>query len=117
MDTLITSSPTTLEWLNSLRSKIEEKIPSLIYGEFKYWASFKSLGTKRNIVYLQPQKSQIRLFTRLDPSFDNFLQSTPSSDKWRDMFPSIFLVKSENLIDKACDLIISSYKEDLSSGN
>lgn len=116
MDTLITSSTTTLEWLGSIRSKIEGEIPSLIYGKFKYWASFKSPGTKRNVVYLQPQKSQIRLFTKLDPSFDNSLQSTPSSDKWKVGFPSIFLIKSVNSIDKACDLIISSYKEDLGLG-
>lgn len=112
MNTLITSSPTTLEWLGRIISKIEGEIPSLIYSEFKYWASFKSPGTKRNVVYLQPQKSQIRLFTRLGPSFDNSLQSTPSSDKWKNTFPSLFLIKSGNSIDKACDLIISSYKED-----
>lgn len=116
MDTLITSSPTTLEWLTSIRSKIEQQIPSVIYREFKYWASFKSPGTKRNVVFLQPQKTQIRLFTKLATSFDGSLQSTPSSNKWANMYPSIFLIKSVNSIDKACGLIIDSYKEDLSFG-
>jgi hypothetical protein len=114
MDTLVTSSPTTLEWLSIIKSKIEGKIPSLIYDECKYWASFKSSETKRKIVYLHPQKGQIRLFTILDLSFDNSLQRTPSSSKWADSFPSIFLIKSGTLINKACDLIMSSYKEDLS---
>jgi hypothetical protein len=111
MDTLVTSSSATREWLRIIKSKIEEKIPSLIYGEFKYWASFKNAETKRNVVYLHPQKGQIRLFTVLDISFDKSLQQTPSSNKWADMFPSIFLIKSGTLIDKACDLIISSYQE------
>ena len=113
MDTLITSSPTTLEWLKKIKFRIEEKISSLIYGESKYWASFKSPETNRNVVYLQPQKTQIRLFTRLDLSFDRFLKPTPASSGWAEMYPSIFLIRSENSIDKAVELIIASYEEDL----
>jgi hypothetical protein len=113
MDKLITSSPTTLEWIGIIKLKIEKKIPSLAYDESEYWASFRSPETKRNIVYLQPQKGQVRLFTRLDQSFDNSLKPTPSSSKWAETFPSVFLIRTKNSIDKACDLIISSYKEDL----
>jgi len=112
MDTLITSSPKTLKWLREIKFRIEREIPSLIYGEFKYWASFKNPETNRNVVYLQPQRNQIRLFTRLDPSFDSSLQRTPSSSGWKEMYPSIFLITSENLIDKAVDLIRASYNED-----
>jgi hypothetical protein len=112
MKTLITSSPITLRWLNKIKSKINEKIISLIYGESKYWASFKSPETNRNVVYLQPQKSQIRLFTRLDLSYDNSLEPTPASRRWARNYPSIFLIRSENSIDKAVELIIASYKED-----
>ena len=113
MDRLITSSPTTLEWLNKIKSKIKEEIPSLIYGESKYWASFKNPKMDRNVAYLQPQKSQIRLFTRLNLSFDGSLQPTPSTGAWGKRFPSIFLIRTENSIDKAVNLIIASYKEDL----
>jgi len=69
MDILITSSQKTLGWLHKIKTKIENKKPSLQYSESKYWASFKSPETNRNVVYLQPQKSQIRLFTRLDLTF------------------------------------------------
>jgi len=113
MDKLITSSITTLEWLGIIKFKVEKKTQSLAYDESEYWASFRSPETKRKIAYLQPQKSQIRLFTRLDRSFDNSLKPTPSSNKWAETFPSIFLIRAKNSIDKACDLIISSYKEDL----
>ncbi len=114
MDRLITSSPTTLQWLNKIKVEVEERRSSLIYGDSKYWASFKSPETNRNVVYLQPQKkSQIRLFTRLELSFDNSLQPTPASSGWAEMYPSIFLIRSESEIDKAVELIISSYKEDL----
>ena len=113
MSTLITSSPTTLRWLNKIKSKIEEKIPLLIYGERIYWALFKSPETNRNVVLLHPQRSQIRLFTRLNLSFDSSLQPTPSSRGYMTMYPSIFLIRHENSIDKAVELIIASYEEDL----
>ena len=61
MNTLIRSSPTTLKWLNSIKSKIEGKIPSLKYGEKKFWATFKSPEKNRNVVMLQPQKSRFTL--------------------------------------------------------
>ncbi len=109
---LITSSPTTLRWLNKIVSETKGKIPSLIYAEAKYWASFKSSNTKRNVVYLQPQKSQIRLFTRLDLSHDIDLKQTPSSSRWAEKYPSIFPIRSEEMIGKAIELIISSYEYD-----
>ena len=112
MDTLITSSPKTLEWLNRIKTKIEKKVLSLQYAESKYWASFRNPETNRNVVYLQPQKNQIRLFTRLDLSFDSSLQPTPASSGWAKMYPAVFLVRSENSIDKAVDLIVSSYEKD-----
>lgn len=113
MDKLITSSLTTLEWLKRIKSKINGKIPSLIYCEYKYWASFKNPRTNRKVIHLHPQKTQIRLFTRLDPSFDNVLQSSPASMNWKLNYPSIFFIRSENAIDKAVKLIISSYEQDL----
>lgn len=113
MNTLITSSPATLRWLNSIKSKIEGKIPSLKYGEKKWWAFFKSLEKNRNVVQLQPQKSQIRLFTKLEISSNSSLEPAPTSSKWAETYPSIFFIRSEDSIDKAVELIISSYKEDL----
>ena len=113
MDKLITSSPTTLQWLNKIVSEVKKKRLSLIYGEAKYWASLRSPKTNRNVVYLHPQKTQIRLFTRLDLSYDVGLQQTPASSGWAEMYPSIFLIKSENMIEKAIDLIIASYEYDL----
>ena len=112
MDALITSSSNTIRWLSTIKTKVEEKNMSLKYSESKYYASFWSPKTKRNIAYLQPQKTQIRLFTRLAPSFNSALQTTPSSSKWADMYPSIFKVRSEDSINKAIEFIISSYEED-----
>lgn len=112
MDRLITSSSTTLRWLDTVKSEVKKRITSLTYGESKYWAFFKSSETNRNIVYLQPQKSQIRLLTKLDLSFDNCLQPTPASSSWAILYPSIFLIRSEDKIEKGIKLIISSYKYD-----
>ncbi len=112
MDKLITSSSKTIRWLSTIKTKVKEKNLSLKYKEAKYWASFKSPKTNRNIVYLQPQKNQIRLFTKLAPSFNSTLKRTPSSSKWADMFPSIFTIISEDSINKAIEFIISSYEED-----
>lgn len=114
MDVLVTSSTTTLSWLKTIRDDIEKKFSHTIkYRESKYWASFKSNRTNRNIVSLQPQKSQIRLLLRLVPSYDNYLKESPCSGGWAEHYPSIFVVKSENMIKKAVELIISSYEYDL----
>lgn len=114
MDRLVTSSTTTLRWLKTIRYEIEKRLPSIIkYGESKYWASFHSTRTYRNIAYLQPQKSQIRVLLRLVPLYDNYLQETPCSSAWAEMYPSIFVIRSKNMIEKAVELIISSYEYDL----
>jgi hypothetical protein len=113
MDKLITSSPTTLKWLGVIKSKVAREMPSLIYKDSKYWTSFKNPETERNFVFLQPQKNQIRLFTKLNTSFDNSLQITPSTSQWAETYPSIFLIQTEKLIDKAVKFIIDSYKRDL----
>lgn len=113
MDKIVTSSPTTLGWIEKVKSEIEKRTTSLKYAESKYWVSFKSSETNRNAVYLQPQKTQIRLFTKLDLSFDNALEPTPSSSGWADTYPSIFLIRSEEAIENAVKLIINSYEQDL----
>jgi hypothetical protein len=115
VDSLITSSPTTLRWLSKIKFEIEKRIPSLIYGESKYWASFKSPKTNRNISYLNPQRSQIRLFTRLDLSCCSSLQPPPSSGGWAEEFPSLFVIKTEDMIEKAIELITKSYEYDRQS--
>ena len=113
MDTLITSSPITLKWVEKIKSEIKKRNSSLIYSESKYWFSFKSLETNRKVIYLQPQKRQIRLFTKLDLTFDDSLKPAPTSGSWADTFPSIFLIRSEETIVNAVKLIISSYELDL----
>ena len=113
MPKLITSSSTTLRWLDNIRVEIERRSPFLKYKEGKYWASFKSPKTNRNIAYLQPQKNQIRLFTRVKPSYDESLRPTPSSGNWAETYPSIFVIRSQNMIEKAIKLIVDSYEYDM----
>lgn len=113
MDVLIESSPMTIRWLNTIKSKIKETIPSLIYGESEHYASFKSPDTNRNVVYLRPYKTLIQLFTRLPLSFNNQLQPSRTSSGWR-MYPSKFTIRFEDEIGKAIYLIDNSYQYDLS---
>jgi hypothetical protein len=113
MEHLVDSSPTTMGWLREIRATIDRTDAPLAYGTSKYWASFKSGDSNRNVVYLHPQKGQIRLFTRLDLSFDRELEPTPASMGWANMYPTIFKIKSEDAIGKAVNLIISSYQNDL----
>jgi hypothetical protein len=114
MGLLVTSSPKTIEWLNVIKSNIKKRLPSLEYNESKYWASFKNPDTHRNVAYLQPCKSQIRLFTTLPSSFDNELEVTPASKHWAEMYPSTFKIRSKHAIEKAIFLIINSYRFDTS---
>jgi len=113
MNSLITSSPTTMRWLNKIKLEVEKKIPSFAYKESKYWASFKSSETNRNFCYLNPQKSQIRLFTRLNLSYSDSFQPAPSSGGWEREYPSLFVIRTDDMIEKAIELIISSYNYDL----
>jgi len=113
MDTLITSSPKTRTWLSIIESKIKQGNSELTYNEAKYWASFKSHRTNRNVVYLQPQKNQVRIFTRLKPSADSVLQETPASHNWAAMYPALFTLKSETCISKAVELILRSFEKDI----
>lgn len=108
MDKLINSSFTTLRWLKKIRSEIEEKAPSLRYKETKYYAPFWSPGKNKNIAQLNPQRSQIRVFLRLDPSYDLQLQPTPSTFGYAESYPSLFSIRDESMIGKAIELIISS---------
>ena len=113
MTTLVESSPTTLRWLSEIRQGVEKMAPSLEYGEGEYWAFFKSREKGRNVVQLNPRKKQIRIFTKLDLSFDKELQQTLSSSGYAELYPSTFFVKSEVAIPKAIKFIISSYELDL----
>lgn len=110
MDKLITSSLTTLRWLKRIKSEIEEKAPSLRYKEAKYYAQFWSPEKNKNIAQLNPQINQIRVFLRLDPSYDLQLQPTPSTSGYAESYPSLFLIRDEGMIGKAIELIISSYE-------
>lgn len=116
MDTLITSSPKTKSWLFIIESNIKQKNSKVRYNETKYWASFKSSRTDRNVAYLQPQKNQIRIFVRLEPSADSVLQKTPASHNWATMYPALFTLESETLMTKAVELILCSFEEDLRKG-
>lgn len=110
MDKLIQSSTITLRWLKRIKSKIEEKAPSLRYKEAEYYAQFWSPEKNKNIVQIHPQKKQIRVFLRLDLSYDPQLQLTPSTSGYAKSYPSLFLIGDENMIGKAIELIISSYE-------
>ena len=113
MSKLITASPETSDWVKKIRKLIEKEKIQLKYGESKHWASFKSLESNRNIAYLNPTKNQIRLFTRLDSKIDSSLQMTPSTGRFAEMYPSVFFINSELLLDEAVKLIKLSYEYDL----
>ncbi len=111
--TLVESSPETLRWLKKLRDMVEKRIPSLEYGESKYYAFLKSADRGRNVVMLNPRMTHIRLFTRLGPSSDSDLTATPSTSRWEGQYPSMFVIRSEDSIEKAANLIEKSYQFDL----
>jgi len=114
MDTLVDSSEKTVRWLSKIRVFCMNKLHNTTYKEGKYWASFKNLQTKRNFVYLHPTKNQIRIFTRLPDGSDQNLTSTPASQNWADMYPTIFTLREEAAFKVALDLVKKSYHYDLS---
>lgn len=117
MDRLVDSSDKTRRWLETIRSRIEKKLPFVKYGEAKHEAFFKNKNPfkNRNFVYLHPQHDQIRLFTKLPLSFDNELKPTPATGNRRKECPSMFMITSKDAIEKAIFLIINSCRFDLLS--
>ena len=109
MDTLVTSSPKTLSWLNQIKTKVLEQNNFLNYNEHKYYASFSSSETNKRVCYLNPQKNQIRLFTKLPLSYDYELEPTPATGGWAELYPTKFVIRSESKIEKAIELIKSSW--------
>ncbi len=113
MTKLIIASKDTLKWIKGIKKLIKcEKLP-LNYSESQYYASFKSQTSNRIIAFLNPTKNQIRLFTKLPPTSDSLLNITPSTEKYAEMYPSIFIMNSKNLLKKAVELIKRSYEYDL----
>ncbi|MDD2890874.1 MAG: hypothetical protein PHE49_09610 [bacterium] len=111
---LIQSSAKTREWINNIKFIVSDRPPKLIYEEVEYWAILKSREKDRAVAQLNPTKTQIRLFTKLDMSFDSLLEEAPSSGNRKKEFPTMFLITDESSIDKAVSLIIASYEKDLS---
>jgi len=109
MDKLVQSSLTTIQWLKEIRFKLERRFPSLRYKESKYYAQFFSSEKNKNIVQLNPQSNQIRVFLKLVPSYDSMLQPTPSTSGYAKTYPSLLVVRDERMIEKVIELIISSY--------
>lgn len=112
MDRLVVSSPTTRRWLERIRFELEKRCPSLMYKETKHYAPFFSPQKKRNIAQLNPQPNQIRVFLRLEPSYDRRLQPTPSTSGYARTYPSLFVVKDESMIENAIELVVASYEYD-----
>ncbi len=113
LSVLITTSPETRRWLDTIKANINKEIPSAEYYETMHWASFKNPSTNRRFVYLNPLVKQIRLFTKLPVHLDIRLEPTPSSGTWAETYPSIFKIRSDFDVEKAIDLIIKSYSSDM----
>jgi hypothetical protein len=108
-DTLFTASPTTRQWLSIIKSELEKRCSNIEYREAKYYAPLYSSVEHKNIAHLNPQSGQIRIFLRIPCSTDELLQPTPSTGSYAKIFPSLFILKNEALIEKAIELIILSY--------
>ena len=113
MSKLIKASSKTKEWIKELKELIEKKKLPLDYNEFKYWASFKSKDTNRNIAQLNPTTNQIRVALTLNTNVDKYLQISPSTKGYGKSYPSFFTIDLKSKIKKAAELIDLSYENDL----
>lgn len=112
MDDLKQASTKTRRWMEQITTLTKRRIPRMEASNKDYWVTFKSYVTNRNFVIFNPQVNQIRMFTKLDISVDPSLQRTPSSNSYARLYPSIFVIKSEAMIPKVIELIMSSFELD-----
>lgn len=113
MVSIVSSSVETRNWLGLIISEVAGQNPQLEYIESKYWGTFKNSITKRNVVYLQTTKKQIRVHTPLPLNFDEALEGSSASKGWAKTCPTLFRLKSKFDIEKAVELIVSCYNFDL----
>ncbi len=111
--TLAQSSPLTREWINRIRIGVVNLIPTIQFEEVKYYAKFISAERNRVIAYLNPIKRNIRLFLRIDMDQEIDIDQTPSSSDWAETFPSIYNIDSIEKIERAIELIVFSYQNNL----
>jgi hypothetical protein len=107
---LINSSPITLKWLEKLERFIKKEINvDLNIINRKYWAPLRKQGERKNFAYIHPQKTQIRIVLALPKSASKYLNDSPSTKKWHDNFPALFVIKNENDIRTAIRIIKAIY--------
>lgn len=107
---LIDASPTTLQWLEILERSIKKEIDSdFKVLNRKYWAPLRKQGERKNLAYIHPQKTQIRIVVALPKSASKYLNDSPSTKKWYDNFPALFVIKNENDIRTAIRIIKATY--------
>jgi len=109
MSTLIDSSRLTRDWLTKIKVGVDSHVPSIIYDEVKYWAKFKNPNSNRVIAWLNPSKSSVRLFLKLDPDLEPDIKK--STSQWKN-FPSIYRIDSENKVSRAIELVVLSFQYD-----
>jgi hypothetical protein len=109
---LVDSSPTTRRWLEQIKSEVKKKLPSVRCEDKIHYCPFNNPETDRNFVQLHPQRTQIRLFTKLPTDFDSELKQSPATGSWQKSFPSLFIIKSENDKEKGIRLIMESCRFD-----
>ena len=108
MDKLITSSEKTLQWLDEIKHMLEKK--DFCFREGKYWSNFISIDENKSVCQVQPQKNQIRILLKVEPSHNKKTELTPCTGHWAEYFPSVFTVKDKKDLEKAVELIIDSLK-------
>lgn len=107
---LINSSPITLQWLEKLERSIKKEIDSdFKILSRKYWAPLRKQGERKNLAYIHPQKTQIRIVVALPKSASKYLKDSPSTKKWYDDFPAMFMIKNESDIDLAVRIFKAVY--------
>ncbi len=114
VEILVRSPPETRNWLELIITGVATNTSQLEYVKSQFWGTFRNSATRRNVVYVQPTRKQIRLHMHLPLSYDDNLEATSASKHWAKTCPSLFRVKSEADIEKAISLITGAYQFDLS---
>ncbi|MBD3214409.1 MAG: hypothetical protein GF311_17490 [Candidatus Lokiarchaeota archaeon] len=105
----------TRDWLKIIKKRIEERNSGVFYSEKKYWVKFESLEEDRAIAWIQANKKSLRLFLKLDYNIYNDLNESPCTQNWGKSFPSVYKISSAEQINRAIELILESYFNDLNN--
>ena len=111
---LITGSPQMLRLLDKLIHDMKTLSKDVERRDSKYWCSCRSISRDSAFAYIQPQKSQIRIFPKLRydqiPNTPLIINRMKRAGPWGEEYECWLRISNEDQIEDAVKILKSALK-------